>query len=360
MLLWFDMYQLNAAILNTMDMQIWHAHEMIYAYLIAAVVGFLLTAIQNWTGQKTLSGAGLLLLFVLWLVARLLPFIQGFPLWAQAIIDCSFLLFAFTAMAVPIIKSKSWRQIGILSKVLLMAIAHIVFYLGLLGVVENGVQWGLYGAFYMVLALTFVMARRVGPFFIEKGLGGGVKVNNSVIVDRASLVLLVLYVVFDVFWLSSLIYVVAALLFVSHSTRLVLWYQRGIWQKPLLWSLYTAYVFLTLGFALKAVSYFTVIPPFITLHCFAMGVALFTLGMMSRVSLGHTGRAVSDPPKILPWVFGLMVSVFVFRIIMPIAFPMQYTVWIGASQVLWILAFLMFIVTYAPMLFKQRVDGKPG
>jgi uncharacterized protein involved in response to NO len=339
MLLWLDMYQFNATILQTMSMQIWHAHEMIYAYLMAVVVGFLLTAIQNWTGQKTLNGAGLLLLFILWLAARLLPFVQGFPLLAQAIIDCSFLVFAFAAMVVPVVKSKSWRQIGILSKVLLMAVAHIVFFLGLLGVVEKGVQWGLYGAFYMVLALTFEMARRVVPFFIEKGLGGGVKVNNSVAIDRASLVLVPLYVVVEMFWPSNIIYAVAALLCISHSIRLVLWYQQGIWQKPLLWSLYIGYVFLTLGFALKAATYFTFISPFITLHCFAMGIALFTIGMMSRESLGHTGRAVSDPPKILFWMFALMVVMFIFRIVMPLIVPLQYVLWIGVSQVLWMLAF---------------------
>lgn len=360
MILWLGMYQRNADILHGMNAQIWHAHEMIYAYLMAVVVGFLLTAIQNWTGQKMLNGPGLLLLLLLWLAARLLPFIDGFPLWGQAIVDCSFLLAAFTAMAVPILKSKSWRQIGILSKVLLMAVAHIVFYLGLLGVVEKGVQWGLYGTFYMVLALTFVMARRVMPFFIEKGLGGGVKINNSVIVDRASLILLVLYVAFEMFWPSTLVYVVAALLFAAHGVRLVLWYQQGIWKKPLLWGLYTAYVFLVLGFALKVTAYFTFISPFIILHCFAFGIAMFTIAMMSRVSLGHTGRAVSDPPKILTLMFGSMVIAFVVRVVMPLVAPLQYGMWVGVSQVLWIVVFLIFTVTYCPMLFKQRVDGKSG
>lgn len=360
MLLWFDAYQTGVMAVQTMSAQVWHAHEMIFAYLAAVIVGFLLTAIQNWTGKQMLNGAPLLLLFLLWLLARLLPFIDGTSLWLQAIVDCSFLVFAFLAMLIPIVKAKAWKQMGVLSKIFLLLLAHVVFYLGLLGVLEQGVKWGLYGAFYMIMALTFVLARRVMPFFIEKGLGNVSKPANFKIVDVASLVLLVCYVVLELFWPSDIVYAIAGLLCALHGTRLVFWYRHGIWKKPLLWSLYLAYIFLVLGFALKTAAYFTFLSPFIIFHCFAIGVAFFTLAMMSRVSLGHTGRKVSDPPAVLKWAFVLMVLVFVFRIILPLVLPLEYVLWIQISQVLWIVTFSIFISTYAPMLFKSRLDGKPG
>jgi len=360
MLLWMLMYQLNSQWVLTMPAHIWHAHEMVFAYLMAVVVGFLLTAVQNWTGCKTINGPTLLLLFLLWVIARLLPFIEGCPLWLQAIVDIPFLFCASVAIALPIIKSKSWKQVGILSKVILMAIAHIVFYLGLLGVLDDGVRWGLYGAFYMVLALTFVMARRVMPFFIEKGLGGGFELKNIEFIDRASLVLLTAYVGIELFWSSDAIYFLALLLCILHGMRLVNWYRPGIWTKSLLWSLYLAYVFLVVGFALKTASYFFIISPFIVLHCFAMGIALFTISMMSRVSLGHTGRNVSDPPKVLIWVFVPLLLTMIFRVVFPIIIPEYYGIWIGVSQILWVLSFLIFTKTYIPIFFQPRVDSKFG
>jgi uncharacterized protein involved in response to NO len=360
MILWFMSYQLTITLPLVIAPQLWHAHEMIFGYGMAVIVGFLLTAVSNWTGVKTIHGQKLLGLFLLWLLARLLPFISGFPMIALAIIDTSFLIFATIAIAQPIIKTKSWRNIGIVSKILLLTISHGLFYLGLLGMVDNGIMWGLYTAFYLILALIFVLARRVVPFFIKRGVASDKPLINYRWLDRASLILFVIYAVGEVFWQQPILHLIAFLLFGLHSYRLFLWYRPKIWGKPLLWSLYLAYSFLTIGFFIKTLAFFVVISPFIIIHAFAIGVGLMTIGMMSRVVLGHTARNIFEPPKILFLVFLSLALTFVFRVILPVIDPDNYLLWIGITQVLWIIAFAMFSIIYSPMLFTKRIDGRFG
>ena len=179
---------------------LWHAHEMIFGYVMAVVAGFLLTAIKNWTGEEVLRGRPLAFLFLLWLLARVM-LLSGFliPLEIIAVVDVAFLLFLSVACLLPVLKVKQYKQIGIISKLLLLAACNIVFYLGILGVITNGVQWGLYSALYMIIALVLVMMRRVMPMFIKNGVDGEVELKNYAWIDYSSLILLVLLWISDVF-----------------------------------------------------------------------------------------------------------------------------------------------------------------
>ena len=145
---------------------IWHGHEMIYGYGIAVIAGFLLTAIKNWTGIQTLKGLPLLLLFLLWAMVRALPFI-GAPVSVVfiAVMDNLFIVALILATAFPVIRARQWKQLVILSKLLLLLASNILFYLGVLDVLERGVYWGLYSGLYLILALIFTIGRRVIPFF---------------------------------------------------------------------------------------------------------------------------------------------------------------------------------------------------
>lgn len=352
MAIWAIMLQSNVVWVN-LSMAHWHAHEMIFAYTMAVIAGFLLTAVKNWTGIASISGLPLLFLVLLWLLARFLPFVAGFPLALQAIVDVGFLFLTTIFIAIPIFKARAWQHIGIIAKVLLLGVAHLIFYLGLLGVLDNGVNIGLYGSFYLILALIFVMSRRIVPFFIEKGLGLTQPLKNPIWLDRTSLVLFVLYAVFEVFYSNHLIFIVALLLFVLHTIRLVNWYQNGIWHKTLLWSLYLAYMFLILGFGLKALSFFITISPYIILHSFALGVGMITIAMMSRVALGHTGRNIFTPPKALFWIFLLLSFAFIFRVLLPLFTLQYYYLWVLIAQIFWITAFGIFVMIYTPILFKK-------
>ncbi len=346
-----------------MGPNLWHAHEMLFGYVMAVVAGFLLTAIKNWTGVEVLRGKMLALLFSLWLLPRLL-LLSGLvlPLEAIAVIDVSFMFLLALACLRPVLIVKQYKQLGIISKLFLLMLCNVTFYLGATGVLENGEQWGLYSALYMIIALIFVMMRRVMPMFIQNGVDGDIELKNRAWVDHSSLILLVCLWISDVFTgYDRLTALFAVLLTVLHTWRLSGWYTGKIWSKPLVWILVVAYVSLILGFALKALSITSGISPFLSVHAFtAGGIGLLTIGMMSRVSLGHTGRNIFEPPAIIFWSFAILLLGVIVRVIFPLFSMDLYIYWMGLSQVLWIAAFAVFVYVYAPMLLSARVDGRDG
>ncbi len=359
MILWVFFYQ-SIITTNNVAPSVWHAHEMIFAYSSAVMVGFLLTASRNWTGIQTIYNKPLLALFVLWISGRFPFFLDSEYLFYQAIIDTSFLVFSTIAISYPIIKGRNWINISIISKILLIAISHIVYYLGIFGVIEDGINIGLLLGFYLIISLIFMMSRRLIPFFIERGLGLSIELKNSKLLDISSLLLFLVFIIVEIFFQTAISNFIAGILFVIHIIRMKNWYQNGIWEKSLLWSIYLSYGLLTLGFGLKAISYFIELLPNIYVHSFAFGIALMTLSLMSRVSLGHTGRNVFDPPKQLNLIFILLVLSFVFRVIVISISVEHYSLWVFISQALWVVSFTYFVFIYAPMFFKARVDGQFG
>ncbi len=365
MVAWMGVYvfhwQLSLLGLQPMN---WHAHEMLFGYALAVIAGLLLTAVKNWTGIQTLRGYRLALLFALWAGARLLFLAAGQQqlFWA-AVLDTLFLLFLIVAVLMPLIRARQWKQLGLVAKLVLILLANVAFYLGALNFMPEGIRWGLYSALYFILGLIFVMGRRVIPFFIEKGIAPEkARIHNWRWLDLSSLGLFMLFWIADVFtdfpvltgWL-------ALLLFLLHGIRLWGWHDRAIWRKPLLWVLYLAYVFITAGFALKAAAVFFSVSPYLAVHAFAFGgIGMMTLGMMVRVTLGHTGRNVLEPPRLLFFLFLLMYLGAVVRVVLPLLFATAYTSLVFMAHLIWIMVFVIFLVMYLPMLVAARIDGRAG
>lgn len=368
MALWMASYVFAVKLqFSAMSANLWHAHEMIFGYTTAVIAGFLLTAIKNWTGVEVLRGKALALLATLWLVARLLP-LSGLIISIEliAIVDSAFLLFLTAVCLRPVLLVKQYKQLGIISKLFLLFLCNVVFYLGLSGDLSHGVQWGLYSALYMIIALILVMLRRVMPMFIQNGIdlaaGEKLELKNRLWLDNASLILLLCLWITDVFTdYKQITALVAVALTVLHVVRLAGWYTDKIWSKPLLWILVAAYAFIIFGFALKALAIYYGISPFLSVHAFTVGgIGLLTIGMMSRVSLGHTGRSVFDPPPIVFWIFLSLLLGAIVRVFFPLVSMELYLYWIGLSQVLWMIAFALFVMVYAPMFLTARVDGRDG
>lgn len=362
--IWIALYRLGWQLpLQELPGITWHAHEMIYGYGLAVISGFLLTAVRNWTGVQTLHGKPLLVLASLWGLARIMPFIaHPGALLAMAILDLLFLIWLSCELFIPIYKVRQWSQMGVWAKLLFLLMGQCFFYLGLFGLLEQGVEWGLYTGLYIIVSLILLMGRRVIPFFIEKGVGYPVELRNYRWVDLSSLVLMLLFWVFAVFVDHKLPLAITALaLFAIHLLRLWGWHTKGIWQKPLLWILYLGYAWLVTGFLFSALGALGEISPMLGVHALAYGgIGMVTLGMMSRVALGHTGRDVFNPPGFLAPIFSLLFAGAILRTLLPLVFPAYYLDLILASQLLWIAAFLPFAFFYAPMLIKPRVDGKYG
>ena len=336
----------------------WHAHEMIFGYGMAVAAGFLLTAVRNWTRLDTIHGYPLAGLTALWLAARL----AGMSGWPMALPDLLFDSWLIVAIFTPILRAKQYQQIGIASKLVLLMLANLCFYLGASGMLEQGIVWGLHTGLYVLLALIFSMARRVLPFFIEQGVGYSVKLKNSLWVDRFAIYAFILFVVADVFMHNvAVAAVLAGSLFVIHVLRLAGWHTKGIWKKPLLWVLYLGYAGATFGFFLKMLEPFMSLPPFLALHAFAVGgVGMIAMGMMARVSLAHTGRNIQRYSKLLLPMFVLMIAAYVARVLLPMMAPRHYLLWLAVAQALWLIAFALFVLVYGPILAKPEADGMSG
>jgi len=341
----------------------WHAHEMVYGYALAVISGFLLTATTNWTNRKTLTGMMLGITTLFWIIARVSPFINSeHNIKIMFVSETLFFLMLLIGIAKPVIQSRQWQQFPVLLPVILLFLSDIVFYAGQMQLVDNGIHVGLYAGFYLILMLIFVMGRRVIPFFIEKGVEEGFSAKNYLWLDRAIIPIFFIYAVLEISKFSSLMLTVFALvLFILNVIRLAGWYTSGIWKKPLLWVLFLAYLFITLGFGLRFLGYFVTISDFLVLHAYAVGgISMITIGMMSRVALGHTGRNVFEPPAILNWIFALLLVSFFFRVVLPLFSVSNYSNWIFLSQIFWLGAYSLFVIKHAIMFIKPRADGRPG
>lgn len=152
----------------------------------------------------------------------------------------------------------------------------------------------------------------------------------------------------------------AVLAVVVNIVRVWGWYVQRIWYVPLLWVLYIGYGWIILGFALTAFSAYGLVAPTLALHAFTVGgIGVLTLGMMARVSLGHTGRVlrVSNAMAI---GFVLINLAALFRVVLPIALPDWYGSLVYASTLSWLAAFALFVFVYAPILTTARIDGQEG
>ncbi len=339
-----------------------HGHEMVYGYGLAIVAGFLMTAVQNWTGVPTVNGGRLALIFMTWVLARLTFLFQKFvPLELVAFFDLLFNLLVIVAVIYPVLKVKQWKQMGISVKLVSFFVLNLFYYLEEFQVISWGTYWSNYFGVYILIGLFLTIGRRVIPFFISKGVGYSVELKNSVWVDRVCLVGFVLFAVSDLVSPNGALAIGSALLlFVVHTWRAVGWHTVGIWQKPLLWSLYLAYLFVVFGFLLKFLVLFGLAPQ-LALHMFTVGgIAVGTLSMIARVSLGHTGRDIRQPPKILVLAFVAIIGSVLTRVLLPAFQPEHYVWWIGLTQILWSISFLSLIFVYFPILSQPRVDGIPG
>jgi uncharacterized protein involved in response to NO len=260
------------------------------------------------------------------------------------------------------VKAKQWKQLALVSKVIFLVIFNALFYLGAMGLISQGVDWGIYGGLFLVISLILTLGRRVVPFFIEKGVDKPVQLSNSKWIDLSSLLLFLTFTVIEVFFDKPMLSAsIALMLFAINARRLIGWHTSGIWHKSLLWSLYLAFWFITAGFALFAASYFLGINKYLAIHAFAFGgIGAMTLAMMSRVALGHSGRGIQNPPAIMAYAFAILLLGAVVRVIFPLVSEGHYTLWVGISQLLWIIAFTIFSVVYLPILSKPRIDGRPG
>jgi uncharacterized protein involved in response to NO len=229
-----------------------------------------------------------------------------------------------------------------------------------LGLLPDGQRWGVYSALFLVVSTILLMGRKMIPLFIRNGLDFKFEPRNWRVIDILSIFFFVSFFFSELFFTSGkLVSIISGMLALIYSVRLYGWYSSRIWKKPMLWVLFVAYAWIAIGFGLKFLSLYFNIPDLPALHSFTYGgIGIMTVGFMSRVTLGHTGRNVFAPPNIVFWIFIVLLAGAIVRVFLPIIDSGNYLIWIAISQILWILSFLIFAIVFLPMLWKPSVEKR--
>lgn len=339
----------------------WHRHEMVFGFAGAIIAGFLLTAVQTWTGQPSLSGKPLGVLVVLWLLARAAWWQPSATLLLA--LNMLFLLAVAAAMARLLWVVRQNRNYPIVVVLLLLTAADSLTLCGLLQGNDTWERQGSLAAVWLVLAMVTLIGGRVIPFFTFRGLGRTAQVAAWPWLDWS---LLLGSMLAGVLTATGLLLqapqvaggVLLLLLAVGHTIRLVRWFDTPLLRVPLLWSLHLAYAWLIAGCTGLALWQFGIdVPSGQALHALTVGcIGGLILAMIARVSLGHTGRPLELPRGFVA-AFALVNLAALLRVVGP-SFAYQPAMWLATLG--WSLAFLQFVMVYGPMLLKTRADGHPG
>ncbi len=353
----------------------WHAHEMLFGFVVAIMVGFLLTAVQAWTGLESISGWSLAGLFGLWLLPRFLllyPFdgIEVLLPW----LDLAFLPLVAWILARLVWRVRQMHNLILVPVLLLLTLTNAQMHWAITSADGSLARSASHGAVFLVVLVMVVMGGRVIPFFTANATGMKRAAPNPTIevlsLGTAGLLALL--------QLSTLIRYLPALLVASlfvlaglaHFLRWLSWHPWASLKEPLLWSLHFAYLFIVMGFFLCALRFAGLTLELFSgfahqyatiLHSFTLGgMGLLILAMMSRVALGHTGR----PLAVSIWMalgFLCLIAAYVSRVWLPLLLPgaSHYLSYL-LSIFLWLLGYGLFVMIYLPVLSKARVDGRPG
>jgi uncharacterized protein involved in response to NO len=339
----------------------WHSHEMIFGYSAAVMAGFLLTAVRNWTDMATLQGRSLAALSLLWCLGRILPFFpSALPAGSIALVDLSFLPLLAVGIGVPLVRRGERRNWLFLPLIALFWFANLLIHLALLGVAPNLAHRAILLGLDLVVLLIVIMGGRVIPFFTERALQGAL-IKRWRAIEWLALISVIAFAIAEFFFIDPRVAgVFAGVAAIANGIRLGGWYTQRVWRVPLLWVLHLGYGWIVAGFLLKAGSALGVVPPQFTLHAFSVGgIGVLTVGMMARVSLGHTARPLKVGPG-MTFAFAAVNLAAVIRGLLPIFYPQWFFQLVILSGALWLVAFAIFIVVYAPILIQPRLDGRAG
>ena len=337
---------------------VWHGHEMLFGYTTAIIAGFLLTAVRNWTGEPTPSGAPLMALAALWVCGRVLV-LTPFALTA-AIVNAAFPLAVAVAIGMPLVRARNVRNYFFIGLLMLLGVLVLAVHLALQERFSLSPHLSLQVGLDIVLLIMAVMGGRVIPMFTNNGVPGAGAARRAW-VEKFALGAVILLLVADLLqWPRTMIAVIAATGALAHGARLLLWKPWRTLRTPLVWILHAAYAWIVVHMVLRGLSAMDLLAGSYAIHALTTGaIGGLTLGMMTRTARGHTGRPlIADGYELI--VFVLVQIAALVRVFGGMVSAALYLPSIQVSGVLWAAAFAIYAVRYWPVLTRPRLDGKPG
>ena len=339
----------------------WHSHEMLVGFAMAAVAGFSLTAVANWTGRPAVHGAPLALLVFSWLAGRLAMMFSGWlPAGLVALLDMLFPLLLCVLLGREIFGGKSKRNYILVAILVFMAFINGIYHLGVSQILPDADRLAIYLLIHTMLVLVTIVAGRIVPAFTGNWLRmqGQTRLPvDSDIVNRTALSLTIIVGLAASFApMHPVTGILAFAAAAAHGFRLSRWRGFATTSNPLLFVLHTAYLWLPIGYTLLGCAVFGwLFTPTAALHALTMGaIGNIVLAVTTRVSLGHTGRPL-QVARLTVIAYWLLTVAVLIRVLGPIT-GQNYLLMIDLSATGWISAFAIFVWVYWPILSRQKPD----
>lgn len=341
----------------------WHVHEMLFGYVTAVIAGFLLTAIPNWTGRLPLQGPPLAILVATWFFGRVAVALSANIGWLPAAtIDVVFLALMAAAIAREILAGKNWRNLKVAAVVGLLAITNLAFHLE--AHFEGSVVYATRFGIGVVVFLIMVVGGRIVPSFTRNWLMRRGVSRLPAPFDGFDAGCMVLSAMALIFWAiqpqGTLPGAALAVSAIANTLRLARWAGERTVADRLVLILHIGFAFVPVGFALGALAAFAIATPSAGIHAWTAGaIGVMTLAVMSRASLGHTGRPLTASLP-LQMIYAAACIAAIARIAAALL-PEVDTTLLHIAALAWVTAFLGFSILYAPLLCqpKQKATSTP-
>ena len=357
--LWLAVFLGYMQLPTRFDPLAWHIHEMLFGVVMAVVAGFLLTAIPNWTKRLPVRGYPLALLTGLWLIGRIVCLISiDLPAWLAVVADLSFPVVLLAITAREIIAGRNWRNLPMTAPIAVFIVADLMMHLESLGfAVPNGLGWRL-GLAAPILLISVIGGRIIPSFtrnWLFKRHSASLPAPHGA-VDIAALGFLhgglILWAAFPDLRVAGVLLVIAAAL---NAWRLARWAGGATWAEPLLFILHVGYAWVVVGVVLLGLSILGAgVPVASAIHALTAGaIATMILGVMPRVTLGHTGRDLTANRATVAIL--VLINVAAISRVCASWHTDDMMILLGLSAACWIAAFGLFEVVYGPMLLTRQL-----
>jgi len=356
MVVWILMLRGVVALPTAFDPITWHFHELLFGFVAAAIGGFLLTAIPNWTGRLPLQGWSLGTLVLLWLLGRTAAAVSTWtgPIPA-ALADLAFLAALLAVVLREIVAGKNWRNLPMVIALALLVAANALIHAGTVG--ETAwIDFGKRLAIAVVIMLISLVGGRIIPSFTANWLRRREAAALPVAFNRfdkatlgLSLIAWIGWIVADLTTVTGALLIAAAL---AHAVRLVRWRGPATTPEPLLWILHVAYAWIPAGMALLGLS--TWMPELFTtaIHALTAGaMGTMILAVMTRATLGHSGRELTAGAGTVT-IYLLVQVAAAARIVAPFL-DAGYAPALDLAGTAWIAAFVLFVALYSPLYVRR-------
>ena len=336
----------------------WHGHQMLFGFVGAAIAGFLLTAVPNWTGRLPVRGWPLGLLAGIWLVGRLaVAFSEIIGVWTAAFLDLAFFLALFAVLLREIAAGRNWRNLPVVLIVCLLLVCNLLVHLEFVGAAETAAM-GLRLSIAVVGTLIALIGGRIVPSFTRNWLKKRGETVMPAPFGRFDKLVIAVTLSAGVAWAvapdwpgSGGLCLLAGL---GNAWRLSRWRGHRTGAEPLVWVLHLGYSWIPLGFVLLGLAVLLPdLPRSAALHALTSGaMGTMILAVMTRAILGHTGQALTAGGGTTA-IYGLVTLATLLRTLVSVFDPANATGLLAAA-LCWFLAFGLFLVLYTPLLTRRR------